>query len=89
MLQTITLPRAPESNAIGAWTTQAAERELRSEWATIQRGLAATQQLPEPFPSADPTAYWLIAGATQRAPRFRSLRAWPRRIGPGRAGSQG
>jgi hypothetical protein len=67
MLQTITLPRAPESNAIGAWT----------------------HQLPEPFPSPDPTAYWLIAGATQRAPWFRSLRAWPRRIGPGRAGSQG
>ena len=67
MLQTITLPRAPESNAIGAWT----------------------HQLPEPFPSADLTAYWLIAGATQRAPWFRSLRAWPRRIVPGRAGSQG
>ena len=34
MLQTITLLRAPDSNTIGAWTTQAAERELRSEWAT-------------------------------------------------------
>jgi len=90
MLQTITLPRAPESNAIGAWTTQAAERGLRSAWATIQRGLAATQRLPEPFPSADLTAYWLMAGAKQRAPGFRSLRAIrPRRIGPGRAGWQG
>jgi hypothetical protein len=86
MLQTITLLRAPDSNTIGAWTTQAAERELRSEWAAIQRGLAATQLLPEPFPSA----YWLMAGATQRAPWFRSPHAtWPRRIGPCRAGSQG
>ncbi len=90
MLQTITLTRAPESNAIGAWITQPAERGLRSEWATIQRGLAATQRLPEPFPSADLTAYWLMAGATQRAPWFRSLRAtWPRHIGPRRAGSLG
>ena len=49
MLQTITLPRAPESNAIGAWT----------------------HQLPEPFPSPDVTAYWLIAGAmVSVAPRM-------------------
>jgi hypothetical protein len=88
MLQTIKLPRAPESNAIGGWTTQATERGLRSERSTIQRGLAATQRLPEPFPSADSTAYWLMAGATQRAPWFRSLRVtWPQHIGPRRAGS--
>jgi hypothetical protein len=79
MLPTTKFPRAPESNAIGTWTTQAAERGLRSEWSTIQRGLAATQPLP---------AYWLMAGATQRAPWFRSLRAtWPQHIGPRRAGS--
>jgi hypothetical protein len=88
MLQTVTLPGAPDSIAVGAWPTQAAEPGLRSAWATIQRALAATQPFPEPFPSADLTAYWLMAGATQPAPWFRSLRAtWPRRIGPGRAGS--
>lgn len=31
MLQTITFPRAPESNAIGAWTSQAVERGPRSQ----------------------------------------------------------
>ncbi len=88
MLQTITLPRASESNAIGAWTTQAGKRGRRFEWTAIQRDLAATQPLPKNFPSADMTAYWLIAGATQREPWFRSLRAaWPQRIGAGRAGS--
>ena len=79
MLQTTKFPRAPKGNAIATWTTQAAERGLRSEWSTIQRGLAATQPLP---------AYWLMAGATQRAPWFRSLGAtWPQHIGPRRAGS--
>ena len=79
MLQTTKFPRAPESNAIATWTTQAAERGLRSERSTIERGLAATQPLP---------AYWLMAGATQRAPWFRSLRATgPQHIGPRRAGS--
>jgi hypothetical protein len=85
MLQTIKFLRAPESNAIGAWVTQ---RGLRSEWEAMQRGLAATQPPPESLPPADMTAYWLMAGATQRAPRFRSLRAtWPQHIGPRRAGS--
>jgi hypothetical protein len=80
MLQTTKFPRAPDGNAIGAWTTQATERGLRSEWEAMQRGLAATQPLP---------AYWLMAGATQRAPWFRSLRATgPQHIGPRRAGSQ-
>jgi hypothetical protein len=88
MLQTTKFPRAPESNAIGAWTTQATERGLRSEWEAMQRGLAATQPLPKSFPSAAMTAYWLMAGATQRAPWFRSLRATsPQHIGPRRAGS--
>jgi hypothetical protein len=87
MLQTTKFPRAPGSNAIGAWSTHATERGLRSEWEAMQRGLAATQ-LPKNFPPADMTAYWLMAGATQRAPWFRSLRAtWPQHIGPRRAGS--
>jgi hypothetical protein len=88
MLQTAKFPRAPESNAIGAWTTQVTERGLRSEWEAMQRGLAATRPLPKSFPPADTTAYWLMAGATQRAPWFRSLRATrPQHIGPARAGS--
>jgi hypothetical protein len=79
MLQTTKFPRAPESNAIGAWATQATERGLRSEWEAMQRGLAATQPLP---------AYWVMAGATQQAPWFRSLRATsPQHFGPRRAGS--
>jgi hypothetical protein len=79
MLQTTKFPRAPESNAIGAWTTQATERGLRSESEAMQRGLGATQPLP---------AYWLMAGTTQRAPWLRSPRAtWPQHIGPRRAGS--
>jgi hypothetical protein len=87
MLQTITLPRASESNAIGAWTIQAGKRGLRSEWTAIQRDWAATQPPPKKFPSADMTAYWLTA-ATQRVPWFRALRAArPQHIGPGRAGS--
>jgi hypothetical protein len=88
MLQTTKFPRAPESNAIGAWATQTTERGLRSEWEAMQRGLAATQPLPKSFPPAVMTAYWLMAGATQRAPWFRSLRATgPQHIGPRRAGS--
>jgi len=88
MLQTITLPRASESNAIGAWTTQAGKRGRRSEWTAIQRDWAVTQPLPKKFPSADMTAYWLIAGATQREPWFRSRPAtWPQGISPGRAES--
>ena len=88
MLQTTKFPRAPESNAIGTSATQATERGLRSEWEAMQRGLAATQPLPKSFPPADMTAYWLMAGATQRAPWFRSLRAtWPQHIGPRRARS--
>lgn len=88
MLQTTKFPRAPESNAIGASATQAIERGLRSEWAVMQRGLAATQPPPKSLPPADMTAYWLMAGETQRAPWFRSLRAtWPQGIGPRRAGS--
>jgi len=87
MLQTITLSRASESNAIGAWTTQGGKREPPSEWATIQRDLAATQPLPEKYTSAAMPAYWLTA-ATHRVPWFRSLRAtWPQHIGPRRAGS--
>jgi hypothetical protein len=85
MLQTTQFPRAPESNAIGAGTTQATEPGLRSEWEAMQR---ATQPLPRSFPPADMTVYWLMAGATQRAPWLRSLRAtWPQHIGPRRAGS--
>jgi hypothetical protein len=88
MLQTITLPRASESNAIGTWPTQPGKRGLTSEWATIQRDLAATQPLPKSLPSAAMTAYWLTA-ATHRVPWFRSLRAtWPQHIGPRRAGSK-
>jgi hypothetical protein len=88
MLQTTKFPRAPESNPIGTWTTQAAECGLRSEWSTIQRGLAPTQPLPKSFPFAVMTAYWLLAGATQQAPWLRSLRAtWPQHVGPRRAGS--
>jgi hypothetical protein len=88
MLQTITLPRASESNAIGAWTTQAGKRGRRFEWTAIQRDLAATQLLPKKFPSTDMTAYWLIAGATQREPWFRSRPAtWSQGIGLGRAES--
>ena len=88
MLQTTKFPRAPKGNAIATWTTQAAERGLRSEWSTIQRGLAAAAPLPKSFAPGDMTAYWLMAGATQRAPWFRSLGAtWPQHIGPRRAGS--
>jgi hypothetical protein len=88
MLQTTKFPRAPGSNAIGAWATQATERGLRSEWEAMQRGLAAATQLPKSFAPGDMTAYWLMAGATQRAPWFRSLGAtWPQHIGPRRAGS--
>jgi hypothetical protein len=88
MLQTITLPRAPDGTAIGTSTTQATEPGLRSEWSTIQHGLASTQPLPESYPSTDVTAYWLMAGATQRASWFRSRRAtWRERIAPNRAGS--
>jgi hypothetical protein len=88
MLQTTKFPRAPESNAIGTSATQATERGLRSEWEAMQRGLAATQPLLKSFPPPDMTAYWLMAGATQRAPWFRSLRAtWPQHIGPRRARS--
>jgi hypothetical protein len=87
MLQATKFPRAPESNAIGAWASHATERGLRSEWEAMQRGLAAAQPLPKSFPPADMTAYWLMAGATQRAPWFRSLRAtWPQHVGPRRAG---
>jgi len=87
MLQITKFPRAPESNTIGAWATQATERGLRSEWEAIQRGLAAAQPLPKSFPPADTTVYWMMAGATQRAPWFRSPRAtWPQHIGPRRAG---
>jgi len=86
MLQTITLPRASDSNAIGAWTIQAGKRGLR-EWTAIQRDLAATQPLPKSLPSADMTAYWLTA-ASQRVPWLRLLReTWPQDIGPRRAGS--
>jgi hypothetical protein len=88
MLQTTKFPRAPESKAIGTWTTQAAGGGLRSEWAAMQRGLAATQPPPMSFPPAVMTAYWLPAGVTQRAPWLRSLPAtWPQHIGPRRAGS--
>jgi hypothetical protein len=88
MLQATKFPRAPESNAIGAWASHATERGLRSEWEAMQRGLAAARPLPNSFPPADMTAYWLVAGATQRAPWFRSLRAtWPQHVGPRRAGS--
>jgi len=86
MLQTTKFPRAPESNAIGAWASQATERGLRSEWEAMQRGLAAAQPLPKSFPPAGMTAYWLMTGATQQAPWFRSLRATrPQHVGPRRA----
>jgi hypothetical protein len=43
MLQTITLPRASESNAIGVWTTRFGKPGLRSEWSTVQSDLAVSQ----------------------------------------------
>jgi len=88
MLKIITFRRTSESNAIAAWRSQAAQLGLRAERAAIQCDLALMQWSPKSLPSADMTAYWLMAAAEPRVPWYRSLRATgPKRCVPHRVGS--